>query len=175
MILRLLLVFFFALICLVSNAQIVAADSLNGPVSLGGPDINYRSPQQYEIGPIRVEGADNYDHQAIKLIAGLRQGQKIYIPGDQISKAIKNLWAEGLFSDVEIMADKEVAGVIYLVIKVQPRPKLSRFKFKGIIKREADKLREEISLFSGKTITENLVYQTESKIKEYFRDRKSVV
>ena len=88
MILRLLPIFIFALICSVSNAQL---DSLNGPVSLGGPDVNYRSPQQYEIGPIRVEGADNYDHQAIKLIAGLRQGQKIYIPGDQISKAIKNL------------------------------------------------------------------------------------
>ncbi len=171
MLLRLLPVFIFALICSVSNAQLVAPDSLNGPVSLGGPDVNYRSPQQYEIGPIRVEGADNYDHQAIKLIAGLRQGQKIYIPGDQISKAIKNLWAEGLFSDVEILADKEVAGVIFLVIKIQPRPKLSRFKFKGIIKREADKLREEISLFSGKTITENLVYQTESKIKGYFREK----
>lgn len=171
MTLRLLTIVFLALICSVSTAQIVTPDSISGPVSLGGPDINYRSPQQYEIGPIRVEGADNYDHQAIKLIAGLRQGQKIYIPGDQISKAIKNLWAEGLFSDVEIMADKEVAGVIYLVIKVQPRPKLSRFKFKGIIKREADKIREEISLFSGKTITENLVYQTESKIKGYFREK----
>jgi outer membrane protein insertion porin family len=136
-----------------------------------GFDINYKTPVEYEVGPIRVEGADNYDHQAIKLIAGIRQGQSIAIPGEAISKAIKNLWAEGLFSDVEIYAEKEVAGVIYMVIKVTPRPKLSRFRFVGVSKRDADKLREEITLYSGKTITENLVFQTESKIKGYFREK----
>jgi len=143
----------------------------DGPTSLGNLDIDYKAPKQYELGPIRVEGADNYDHQAIKLIAGLKQGQTIYIPGDQISKAIKNLWNEGLFSDVEIYAEKEIAGVIYLTIKVAPRPKLSRFRFNGVNKREADKIREEISLYAGKTITENLVYQTENKIKGYFREK----
>lgn len=134
-------------------------------------EINYKTPVEYEVGPIRVEGADNYDHQAIKLIAGIRQGQTITIPGETISKAIKNLWAEGLFSDVEIYAEKEVAGVIYMVIKVTPRPKLSRFRFVGVTKRDADKLREEILLYSGKTITENLVFQTEAKIKGYFREK----
>lgn len=136
-----------------------------------GFDIDYKIPVEYEVGPIRIEGADNYDHQAIKLIAGIRQGQTIFIPGEAISKAIKNLWAEGLFSDVEIFAEKEVAGVIYLVIKVTPRPKLSRFRFVGVSKRDADKLREEILLYSGKTITENLVFQTETKIKGYFREK----
>ena len=140
-------------------------------VTFGDLEIDYKNPKQYEIGPIIVEGADNYDHQAIKLIAGLRQGQTIYIPGEQISKAIKNLWAEGIFSDVEIFADKEVAGVIYLTIKVTPRPKLSRFRFVGVNKRDADKIREEIQLYSGKTITENLVFQTENKIKGYFREK----
>ena len=134
-------------------------------------EIDYKTPVEYEVGPIRVEGADNYDHQAIKLIAGIRQGQTITIPGETISKAIKNLWAEGLFSDVEIYAEKEVAGVIYMVIKVTPRPKLSRFRFVGVTKRDADKLREEILLYSGKTITENLVFQTEAKIKGYFREK----
>ncbi len=144
---------------------------VQGQVTFGDLEIDYKNPKQYEIGPIIVEGADNYDHQAIKLIAGLRQGQTIYIPGEQISKAIKNLWAEGIFSDVEIYADKEVAGVIYLTIKVTPRPKLSRFRFVGVNKRDADKIREEIQLYSGKTITENLVFQTENKIKGYFREK----
>ncbi|MEN9440765.1 MAG: outer membrane protein assembly factor BamA [Bacteroidota bacterium] len=150
-----------------------AQDTLtaSGPVSLGDLTIDYKKPKEYEIGPIQVVGADNFDHQAIKLIAGLRQGQTIFIPGDQIAKAIKNLWNEGIFSDVEIYASKEVAGVIYLTINVTPRAKLSRFKFKGINKRDADKVREEIALYSGKTITENLVYQTESKIKGYFREK----
>jgi outer membrane protein insertion porin family len=152
--------------------QIDTLKKVTGPTSIGGDaTINFQEPKEYEIGPIRIEGADNYDHQAIKLIAGLRQGENIKIPGDKISKAIQNLWNEGLFSDVEIYADKEVAGIIYLVIAVTPRPKLSRFKFKGVNKREADKIREEISLYSGKTITENLVFTTQNRIKGYFREK----
>ncbi|MFA7272590.1 MAG: outer membrane protein assembly factor BamA [Crocinitomicaceae bacterium] len=137
----------------------------------GGLDIDYRTPKEYEIGPIRIDGADNFDHNSIRLIAGLRQGQKITIPGDQVSKAIRNLYKEELFSNIEIIAEKEVAGVLYMAIKLTPRPKLSRFKFKGINKREADKVREEISLFAGKTISENLIYTTESKIRGYFREK----
>lgn len=155
-----------------ANAQIDDSVKINkGPTPIGTTTFDYKAPQQYELGPIRVEGADNFDHQAIQLIAGLRQGQSILIPGDKISKAIKNLWNEGLFSDVQIYADKEVAGVVYLVIAVTPRPKLSRFKFKGINKRDADKIREEISLFSGKTINENLLFSTQSKIRGYFREK----
>lgn len=141
------------------------------PSTLGGLSFDYANPQTFEIGPVRVVGADNYDHQAIKLIAGLRTGQKITLPSQQISKAIQSLWAEGLFSDVAIYAEKEVAGIVYLVIELSPRPKLSKFRFVGVNKREADKLREEITLYAGKTITENLIFETKSKIRSYYRDK----
>lgn len=141
------------------------------PNSLGGFDFDYANPQTFEIGPIRVSGADNYDHQAIKLIAGLRTGQKITLPSQQITKAIQNLWAEGLFSDVAIYAEKEIGGIVYLIIELSPRPKLSKFRFVGVNKREADKLRDEISLYAGKTITENLVFETNNKIRGYYRDK----
>jgi outer membrane protein insertion porin family len=139
--------------------------------SLSKLDFSYMSPKEYELGPIKVYGADNYDHQAIKLIAGLRQGLPITLPSEQINTAIKNLWKEGLFSNIAIYAEKEVAGIVYMIIELKPRPKLSRFKFNGVSKREADKLREAISLFSGKTITENLVFQTRNQIRGFFRDK----
>lgn len=143
-----------------------------GPVTIGaGFTIDYQNPREYEIGPIRVVGADNFDHQAIKLLSGLRQGSRIMIPGDRFSTAIKNLWNEGIFSDIEIYLEKEIDGVVYPVIEVTPRPKLSRFKFSGVTRREADKIREEISLYSGKTITENLVFTTKSRIKGYYREK----
>ncbi len=145
--------------------------SQDGGNSLSKLDFSYMSPKEYELGPIKVYGADNYDHQAIKLIAGLRQGLPITLPSEQINTAIKNLWKEGLFSDIAIYAEKEVAGIVYMIIELKPRPKLSRFKFNGVSKREADKLREAISLFSGKTITENLVFQTQNQIRGFFRDK----
>ena len=140
-------------------------------ITIGDIDFSYSQPKEYELGPIRVIGADNFDHQAIKLIAGLRQGQKIILPSNDISKAIKNLWNEEIFSKVAIYVTKEIAGVVYLTIAVEPRMKLSKFSFKGVGKRDADKLREEINLFAGKTITENLVFQTKAKIRGYFREK----
>lgn len=161
------------IVCLiVVLSSIYGFSQENGPISIGDEfSIDYQNPKQYEVGPIRIEGADNFDHQAIKLIAGLKTGDKIMIPGEKFSKAIKNLWKEELFSDAEIEIEKEINGIVYFVIKLAPRPKLSRYKFKGVNKREADKIREEITLFTGKTITENLVFVTENKIKGYFRDK----
>ncbi len=152
--------------------QVQKKDTLATSTTIGGGlDFNYKNTQKYTLGTIRVDGADNFDHQAIKLIAGLKQGEQITIPSDRITNAIKNLWNEGLFSQVSIDAEKEVAGVIYLVIKLTPRPKLSRFKFTGASKHDVDKIREIIDLNSGKTITENLLFTTKSKIKGYYLDK----
>lgn len=166
-------IFLGSVLLIVPNVLLAQTDTTtNEPITVGGGmDFSFLTPKTYELGPISVTGADNYDPNSIKLIAGLRQGQQITLPGEDISKAIKNLYKEDLFSNVEIYADKEIAGVIYLTIRVVPRPKLSRFKFYGIKKREADNVREEINLYTGKTISENLVYATESKIEGYFREK----
>ena len=166
-----LLIYFF-LVCTTFVFSQGPNDTIHSTTTIGGTlEFDYAKAQKYTLGPIRVEGADNFDHQAIKLIAGLRQGEEITLPSDRISNAIKNLWNEGLFSTVSIEAEKEIAGVVYLVIKLAPRPKLSRMKFKGISRREVDKVREEIDLNSGKTITENLVFTTKNKIKSYFKEK----
>lgn len=159
-------ILFFLLVF--SNLILYAQD---GPKQLGEIEFSYETPREFEIGAIRINGADNYDHQAIMLIAGIRIGQRILIPGQIITNAIHNLWEEGLFSTVNIFAEKEINGVLYLVIDLAPRPKLSKFKFKGINRREADKIREEISLYAGKTISENLIFNTSNKIKGYFREK----
>ncbi|MDB0011399.1 outer membrane protein assembly factor BamA [Crocinitomicaceae bacterium] len=157
---------FFSLMYFSSQAQD------NSVLSIGKElEFDYSHPKKYEIGSVRIDGAENYDHNAIRLIAGLKPGQQITIPSDDISKAISNLWKEELFSDIEIFAEKEVAGVIYLVIKIAPRPKLSRYKFNGASKKEVDKIREEIDLFSGKTITENLVYITKNEIVSFYKEK----
>jgi len=133
---------------------------------------SYTKPEQYELGPIIIEGADNFDHNALRAIAGLKQGDKIMIPGDKISQAIKNLWEEGLFSDVEISIDKITGDIAYLRIKLQGRPKLSYFKFSpNVSKKEADKIREEINLYSGRTISENLINATRFKVRNFYLEK----
>lgn len=136
-----------------------------------GQTVDYSNPKEYEVGPISINGADNFDHNAIKMIAGLKQGEKIKIPGDDISKAIKNLWDEELFSDVQIYLDRVMGNVAYLSIDLKPRQKLSRFRFVGAKKKEADKIREEIDLYAGKSITENLIFNTRAKVVGFYREK----
>lgn len=155
-----------------TSANLIDSIKSNSSIStIGGGDWDYANPKEFQIGAIRVEGADNFDHQAILLIAGLRQGQKIMIPGDKITKAIDNLWKEDLFSKVDIYMDRVVANVAFMTIELQPKPKLSRFKIEGASKKDADKIREEIKLFAGKTISGSTVNMTKTKIKGYYRDK----
>lgn len=132
----------------------------------------YTKPEEFELGPITIEGADNFDHNALRAIAGLKQGDRIMIPGDKISQAIKNLWEEGLFSDVEISIDRITGDIAYLRIKLKGRPKLSYFKFSSnVTKKEADKIREEINLYSGRTISENLINATRFRVRNFYLEK----
>ncbi len=164
-------------LCTQLFGQIVVGTSADGDSSVvqtnvvsSSVELDYQNPREYTVGPINVIGAEGYDVNAIRLVAGLRSGQKIVIPGTALSDAIRNLWKEELFSDIQIYADKELAGVIYLTIKVTPRPKLAKYKFNGVKKRDADKIREQIDLFTGKTISENILFTTRQRVMGYFRE-----
>lgn len=80
-------------------------------ITVGDIDFSYSQPKEYELGPIRVIGADNFDHQAIKLIAGLRQGQKIILPSNDISKAIKIYGMKRFFQKSLFTSPKKLLGL----------------------------------------------------------------
>jgi hypothetical protein len=71
-------------------------------------------PEEYEIGGITVSGTLSTDPNAVKLFTGLQVGDKITVPGDRISRAIRNLWEQKLFSDVRIEAAEIRGRTIFL-------------------------------------------------------------
>ena len=130
--------------------------------------IDYMTPKEYTIAGIVVDGIRNLDHNLIIQKSDLQRGAKITVPGEEISSAIRNLWNENLFSDVQILADKIVGGDIFLVIKLHERERLSRYSFKGVSKSEGDNLREDLDLFSGKIVTDDLLLRVRQTTKNYF-------
>lgn len=133
--------------------------------------MDYAIPQEYEIGGITVSGTVSTDPNAVKLFSGLQVGEKITVPGDRISTAIRNLWTQKLFSDVRIDAAEVRGRTIFLHIIVVEKPRLSRFKFNGVTKSEADKLREEVTLVRGQQVNEALLANTRHRIQKYFSDK----
>ena len=86
------------------------------------PTIEYsRLPRVYTIADIAVEGANNYDDYMLIGLSGLTVGQKISIPGDEVTDAIKRFWKNGLFSNVAIEMDSIVGDNAYLRIRLTQR------------------------------------------------------
>lgn len=142
-----------------------------GQVGIGDFDINYNSPREYTIGGLTVSGARNFDTQAIILFSGLTVGQKITIPGDQISQAIKNLWKQKLFDNITISVSEIKGDELFLDIGLTERARLSRYKFEGVSKGEAESLRDKINLITGTIVNENLLRNTSNIIEKYYREK----
>ena len=134
-------------------------------------DIDYLTPKEYEIGGITVTGVQFLDNNMLIMLSGLTVGDKITIPGDKISAAIDKLWEQGLFENIKITASKISGKTIFLDIFLQERPRLSKFKFTGIRKGEADKVREELKISSGDVVTENLITRSTNIIEKYFNGK----
>ena len=144
-------------------AQINSEDNLN--------NISYERPVEYEIGGVTVEGTQNLDKNAIVTLSGLTLGDKIMVPGENLSKAISKLWDQNLFTDIQIDVSQIEENTIFLVIKLQELPKLSKFAFKGISKSETDNIRDKIDLVRGEIVNENLINNTKHTILKHFEDK----
>jgi len=142
--------------------QLISSDTLS---------LDYSKPIEYEIAGVTISGAGTLDNSVLLSLAGLYVGDKIKIPGDATPTAIKNLWKEGFFEDVKIVATKIQGKNIFLEIQVKERARLSKFQFKGVKKGEADDLREKLHLNRGKVVTENLIVTAKTLTLEHFIDK----
>lgn len=158
--------YILTLIILLSATQLWAQDD-----KLGGVALDYEHPKTYVIGNVTAVGSMTIDPNILVLLTGLDQGKKIKVPGDEITRAIEQLWKQGIFSDVELIAVGIQSDTIYLQINVQERPKLSRYSIKGLNKTETKNIREEISLRSGLVVTNNLINKTRREILDYYYEK----
>ena len=146
---------------------------LAAQVAIGGDkpiDIDYLTPKQYEIGAIEVEGGVGLDNRMVLLVSGLHVGDRVRVPGDKFSAAIDNLWKQGLFEDVQILVTRIQGDKIFLKFVLQTRPKLSRFRFVGVKKGDADKLREQMNIGVGDVVTDNMLTMSKNRIRSYYID-----
>jgi outer membrane protein insertion porin family len=134
----------------------------------GDNSLNYAKPAEYYIGGIEVTGLNVLDKNAMVSLTGLKVGDKVKIPGDAISNAIRNLWKHGLVGDVTISVTKIEGENVFLAIQLSERPRLTGFYFTGISKSKETSLKEDLSLIRGKIVNDALVRNTELAVKKHF-------
>ena len=129
------------------------------------------TPKKYEIGGIKVEGVKNYEDYVLIGLSGLSVGQTIVVPGDDITTAVKRYWRHGLFSDVQILAEKIVGDKIYLKIILAQRPRIADIRYHGVKKSEREDLEAKLGLVKGSQITPNLIDRAKILIKKHFDEK----
>jgi outer membrane protein insertion porin family len=137
------------------------------------PKISYSSlPKKYEIADIKVTGVgSSLDPKILVNLSGLRVGQVISVPGDEITGAIKRYWKHGLFSDVKIFADKIEGRKIWLEIQLKERPRLSDIKFSGLKKSEVETVSEKVAMMKGTQVTPYAIDRAKKYITDYFVEK----
>lgn len=133
--------------------------------------IDYNTPREYTIAHISVKGTENLDKSILVSLSGLRQGEKIKIPGDEISKAIKNLWKQRLFTDVSVDVEKVVGDEVFLLINVQDRPRIGSYSLKGIKNADVEELKKKLDLRAGIIFSDNLRKKSIEVIRNYYIDK----
>ena len=131
---------------------------------VGPSTANYVPGMEYEIGGILVTGADHLDPSVIQLLSGLTAGDRLTLPGEKVTNAIKTLWNQKLFDNVQIYVHERQGDIVFLTIALQPLPKLSKFYFTGLTKPQQDAVRELIQLQRGAVVSENLKVTAANKI-----------
>ncbi len=136
------------------------------------PSISYSdAPRNVVIGGLTVSGVQGYEDYVLTSISGLAVGQRIELPGSQITQAIKRYWKHGLFSDVSIAADSIVGDSAYLHIYLKLRPRVSTINYFGLKKSEREDMEQKLGIIKGGQITPNMLDRARTLAQRYFEGK----
>ncbi|MDH5602996.1 MAG: BamA/TamA family outer membrane protein [Cyclobacteriaceae bacterium] len=132
-------------------------------------ELNYANPKEYQIAAIEIRGLKILDSNALVSLTGLRIGDRIKIPGDEISGAIRKLWNHGLVGDVNIVIDKIVGDQVYLGVELAELPRLTGFTFEGVSQTKETELKEDLNLYRGRVVTDAIVRKTQLTVAKNYQ------
>ena len=129
----------------------------------------YEKGKVYSIGEITVTGVKSFSPQTVVAYTGLRKGQRIQIPGEEISATINKLWKLELFSDIEFFITKIEGDVADLELFIQELPTLSEYTIKGIKKGKIESIVKDTDIKKGKKLSKNFLATTKNYIENKYR------
>jgi outer membrane protein insertion porin family len=124
---------------------------------------------QYILGNVTVTGKVSFNQQTVITYAGLEPGQKIIVPGEEISNSIKKLGKLGLFSDIDLYMTEVRGDTIFLELNIIELPKLNEVKLNGLSKSKKETILKETKLSIGTVVNENLITTTKNYIENKYK------
>ncbi|MFW2375360.1 MAG: BamA/OMP85 family outer membrane protein, partial [Cellulophaga baltica] len=144
---------------------------LTALISTAQEASTYEEGKKYILGGLEVTGLQSYNEQTVKTYTGLRDGQPITVPGEEISAIINKLWNLELFSDISFYITRIEGESIFLELSILERPTLSNVTIYGVKKGKIDDILKDTDLKKGKKITENLISNTKNYLQNKYKKK----
>jgi outer membrane protein insertion porin family len=133
--------------------------------------------KSYILDSISVRGIKTFNAQTVISYSGLRKGQEISLPGEEVSAVISKLWGLDLFSDINFYVTKVENNSVSVEIDIEELPTLTDVKINGLKKGSVESLIKDTELTAGKKLSESFLTNTKNYIvnkykKEGFLDTK---
>ena len=125
---------------------------------------NFDKGKKYIIDSIVVSGLKTFNEKTVISYSGLRKGQLIQIPGEEISSTINKLWKLELFSDINFYVSNLNGNKATIEIEIKELPTLTEVKIIGVRKSKSESLIADTELTEGKKLSESFLTNTRNYI-----------
>lgn len=132
-------------------------------------ETSYEDGKKYILGGLEVTGLQSYNEQTVKTYTGLRVGQPITLPGEQISAIINKLWGLELFTDIDFYITNIEGESVFIELVIKERPTLSNVTVYGVKKRKVEDIIKDTDLKKGKKITESLIANSKNYLENKYK------
>lgn len=140
-------------------------------ILVAAPVFAQVSKTSYKVLGVSVEGNKSADANIIIANSGLKVGDEIQIPGDQTLNAIRQLWSLNIFSDVQVIIDRQIADGVFILIKVQEYPRIEKVVVEGNDEIDTDDIEAKSTFIRGQILKPHEVVKlTQNILKLYEED-----
>ena len=135
--------------------------------------VNYEKPTTYVVGGVEVEGVKYLSKDQLVALTGLKVGDRVKVPSEEISSIVKRIWLQRYFEDVSISIDSlaPTRDTAFFKLTLQERPRVSRWSFTGVKSGEQSDLQEKLSLKRGAELSEYGIKTNIGVIKDYYKEK----
>ena len=134
--------------------------------------LSVPSPAQqdgFNLLGLTVVGNVTTDQGLIKANSGLLVGRQV--TGEDIQSAIKQLWNLELFSDIEVILDRQVPEGIYLTVQVVEYPRLRKVIIEGEDKVKRDDITDAVDLLPGQVLRPNQIKKVQRSLEQLYEEK----
>ncbi|MDZ7262000.1 MAG: outer membrane protein assembly factor BamA [candidate division KSB1 bacterium] len=138
-------------------------------VSIFWATLVYGQDTGVKILGLSVEGNQVADASVIRFNSGLSEGKEI--TAEDLQNAIKQLWSLKIFSDIQILLDREVSEGVYLTIKVTEYPRLEKIELEGNKKLKKKDIDEKLDFYKGQVISPWEISKAKKELKKLYAEK----